>query len=106
MTVNRAVLGSWTDGSTKDAVVGFITESATEGSPGFIPEAERVAAFDNDGTLWVERPAPPQVPFLHDDAEREYAYTDAAESLLEEAKREGWTVASMKDDWTEFYGGA
>ena len=299
--MNRDVLGSWTDGSTKDAVVGFITESATEGSPGFIPEAERVAAFDNDGTLWVEQPAPPQVPFLlqklaaqveadpklaeqepyrsivkqdksfldavakqdpdairsfldgvgaawegttpeqygeevkeylaanphprferpftelvyqpmlelfdllrghgwrvyvcsgggrdfmrviaedtwgvrkenvigsapefeykdgrltrtpnlhgpvslgagkpedifartgrlarfaagnadvdiemleaadfrlvilHDDAEREYAYTDAAESLLEEAKREGWTVASMKDDWTEIYGGA
>ena len=58
------VLRSWNEGSVKDAVLGFVTESATEGSKGYIPEANRVAAFDNDGTLWVEQPAPPQVPLL------------------------------------------
>ena len=62
--MNRDALESWRDGATKNAIIGFVTESATEGSPRFIPEADRIATFDNDGTLWVEQPAPPQVPFL------------------------------------------
>ena len=55
---------SWTDGATRRAIVEFIVRSATKGSPAFVPPADRIAAFDNDGTLWVEQPMPPQAPFL------------------------------------------
>ena len=43
---------------------------------------------------------------LHDDAGREFAYTAGAEGALERAKAEGWTVVSMKDDWTTVFGEA
>ncbi len=57
-------LPSWNEGSAKQAIVDFVRRSSSEGSAGFIPERDRVAAFDNDGTLWVEQPMPPQAPFL------------------------------------------
>ena len=57
-------LPSWNDGAVKRAVVEFVERSEAEGSQGFIAPADRVAAFDNDGTLWVEQPAPPLAPFL------------------------------------------
>ena len=59
-------LPSWNDGSAKRAIVDFVEGSATEGGPGFVAPADRIAAFDNDGTLWVEQPMPPQAPFLLD----------------------------------------
>ena len=43
-------LPSWTDGATKERIVRFVDEATTPGT-GFVPEAERVAVFDNDGTL-------------------------------------------------------
>ena len=52
-------LPSWNDGPVKRAIVEFVEGSATDGSPGFVAPADRVAAFDNDGTLWVEHPMPP-----------------------------------------------
>ena len=58
------VLASWNDGAAKTAVVDFVTDSVAAGSARFVAEAERIAAFDNDGTLWVEQPMPPQAPFL------------------------------------------
>jgi phosphoglycolate phosphatase-like HAD superfamily hydrolase len=57
-------LGSWNDGAAKRAIVGFVTSAAAEGSPGFVPPRERVAVFDNDGTLWVEKPPPVQTAFV------------------------------------------
>ncbi|ANP74676.1 HAD family hydrolase [Cryobacterium arcticum] len=56
-------LASWTDGPTKQALVDFITTAVSPG-PGFIPVADRIAAFDNDGTLWSEQPLPPQFDFV------------------------------------------
>ena len=56
-------LASWKDGSAKRAIVDFVTSAAREG-PGFIPSSDRIAAFDNDGTLWVEQPMPPQFDFV------------------------------------------
>jgi hypothetical protein len=53
-------LGSWNGAAAKRAIVEFVTSAATVRSPGFIPAADRIAAFDNDGTLWVEKPAPVQ----------------------------------------------
>jgi phosphoglycolate phosphatase-like HAD superfamily hydrolase len=49
-------LPSWNDGRTKQAIVAFVTDVTREGSPDFVPPPERVATFDNDGTLWIEQP--------------------------------------------------
>ena len=53
-------LTSWNDTKTKQAVLDFVASTADENSPDYIVPAERIAAFDNDGTLWVEQPAPAQ----------------------------------------------
>jgi len=47
---------SWREGSNKQAIVEFVNRVASEDSPDFLPAAERVATFDNDGTLWSEQP--------------------------------------------------
>ena len=57
------VLASWRDGAAKLAIVDFVTSATTPG-PGFVPLADRIATFDNDGTLWVEQPLPPQFDFV------------------------------------------
>ncbi|MFF9061947.1 HAD family hydrolase [Streptomyces sp. NPDC101213] len=59
-------LESWNDGPARRAVVGFVTSAAAEGTPDFVPPADRVAVFDNDGTLWVEKPEPVQSAFVLD----------------------------------------
>lgn len=56
-------LASWKDGPAKRAIVDFVSAAAEEGS-GFVPVADRIATFDNDGTLWVEQPMPPQLDFV------------------------------------------
>jgi len=61
-----AALQSWNDGAAKRAIVDFVGRVAREGSPDFVPVAERVAVFDNDGTLWSEKPVPFQVLFAID----------------------------------------
>ena len=57
-------LASWVGGAAKEGIVSFVESSADQSSEGFVPVADRVAAFDNDGTLWVEQPSPVQAPFL------------------------------------------
>jgi phosphoserine phosphatase len=59
-------LASWNDGPTKQRILDFVREVTQEGSPWFIPVPERIAAFDNDGTLWCEQPAPVQAYFAVD----------------------------------------
>ncbi len=49
-------LPSWNDGPAKQAILDFVARATTEGGPDFVPPAERIAAFDQDGTLWVEQP--------------------------------------------------
>lgn len=56
-------LPSWNERPAKQAVVDFVTAATTPG-PGFIDVADRIAAFDNDGTLWSEQPLPPQFDFV------------------------------------------
>ena len=56
------VLPSWRDGATRQAILDFVA-AVTEG-PDAVPEAERVAVFDNDGTLWTEKPMPTQLHYL------------------------------------------
>lgn len=59
-------LPSWNDGAAKRAIIAFVTETTTAGRPGFVPEAERIATFDQDGTLWVEKPMYTQVIYCLD----------------------------------------
>ena len=49
-------LPSWNDGPVKQSILDFVTRATTEGCPGYIPPEERIATFDNDGTLWQEKP--------------------------------------------------
>ncbi len=49
-------LPSWNDGPVKQALLRFVDDTTREGSPRFVPKAERIAVFDNDGTLWSEQP--------------------------------------------------
>jgi hypothetical protein len=51
-------LRSWNDGATVAAIRDFVARVTADGSPEFLPAAERVAVFDNDGTLWCEKPMP------------------------------------------------
>jgi phosphoglycolate phosphatase-like HAD superfamily hydrolase len=55
-----AQLGSWNDGRAKQAIVNFVKATTESGSPQFVPPEERIATFDQDGTLWVEQPLPTQ----------------------------------------------
>jgi phosphoglycolate phosphatase-like HAD superfamily hydrolase len=57
-------LPSWNDTPTKQAILDFVGAAADESGPDYVPPAERIAAFDNDGTLWVEQPAPAQTGLL------------------------------------------
>ena len=56
-------LPSWNDGPAKQAIVEFVKTTTTQGSPHFVPPEERVATFDQDGTLWVEHPMYTQVVY-------------------------------------------
>jgi hypothetical protein len=59
-------LPSWNEGPAKRAIVQFVDRVTKEGSPDFVNPAERIAVFDNDGTLWCEQPMYFQVMFVFD----------------------------------------
>ena len=59
-------LPSWNDGKAKQSIITFVEKVTKPGSPDFVPVAERIATFDNDGTLWCEQPAPVQAYFVRD----------------------------------------
>jgi len=59
-------LPSWNDGPIKLAIIDFVTKVTDEGGPDFVPPRERIATFDNDGTLWCEQPMYFQMIFAFD----------------------------------------
>jgi len=59
-------LPSWNEGEARKSVLAFVDRVTTEGGPDFVPPAERIAVFDNDGTLWSEKPVPFQLMFALD----------------------------------------
>jgi hypothetical protein len=59
-------LPSWQDGGAKRAIMDFVARVTREGGPDFVPSAERIATFDNDGTLWAEQPMYFQFAFAID----------------------------------------
>jgi len=67
-TIARAAdpLPSWNEGPAKQSIVAFVEKVTKPGSPDFVPVPERIATFDNDGTLWCEQPLPVQLYFALD----------------------------------------
>lgn len=59
-------LPSWREGTTKQAILDFLDATTTEGGPDFVQPVDRLAVFDNDGTLWVEQPLYTQIVFAFD----------------------------------------
>lgn len=64
--VAQDVLPSWADGEARSAIVDFVTAVTTEGGPDYVVPADRLATFDNDGTLWSEQPVYVQLAFALD----------------------------------------
>jgi phosphoserine phosphatase len=63
MTVDSTELSSWNDGATRAAITDFVARVTAEGGPDYVEPAARVAVFDNDGTLWTEKPLVIQLDF-------------------------------------------
>jgi hypothetical protein len=116
-------LPSWNDGAAKKAIADFVARVTTSGAADFVSPEERIATFDNDGTLWWEQPTYFQLAFAFDGAKamapkhpewrseepfkalvREYAYDRQSQigkldKAWDETKRRGWTMVDMKQDW-------
>jgi len=67
-------LSRWNDGKTKHSIIAFVEKVTKKGSPDFVPIAERIAAFDNHGTLWAEQPMYSQLLFALDRVETLFIY--------------------------------
>src|SRR5947208_6106010 len=81
------VLASWKDGPAREALVEFVERTVSDG----VPVDERVAVFDNDGTLWCEKPMPIQLDFI---LRRLVAMAEAKPELQE---RQPWQAAFERD---------
>ena len=101
-------LSSWNDGPAKQAVVDFVKVTTTEGSPTYVAPADRIATFDQDGTLWVEHPLYTQAMFaldrLHEMAPRhpEGKKKDPFKSVL--AGDQAAMAKFSEGDWAEVVG--
>jgi FMN phosphatase YigB (HAD superfamily) len=99
------LLSSWRDGPTKQAIINFVERTGGEDGWAAVPVEERVAVFDNDGTLWCEKPMPIQLDFI---LRRLVEMADAQPELRE---RQPWKAAHERDyGWlsalmTEHYAG-
>jgi phosphoglycolate phosphatase-like HAD superfamily hydrolase len=82
------LLPSWNDGPTKQSIIDFVTKVTKEGGPDFVKPEDRIATFDNDGTLWVEQPIYTQFAFAIDRVKAtanqrpEWATTDPFKSVI------------------------
>ena len=91
-------LKSWHDTPTRAAIVDFVERVTQEGGPDFVPPAERIATFDNDGTLWCEKPMPIELGFV---LRRLAEMAEADDSLRE---KQPWKAAREQDQ--QWLGGA
>jgi hypothetical protein len=64
--MNDNPLPSWADGAAKSAILDFVSRVTKDGGPDHVRPAERIATFDNDGTLWCEQPFQVQLYFVRD----------------------------------------
>ena len=69
-TAAAGQLASWNDGPARQAIVRFVNDVTTPGSAKYVAAADRIAVFDNDGTLWAEQPLYFQLAFMLDQVRR------------------------------------
>src|SRR5580765_6304519 len=69
-TRSQDPLPSWNEGPAKKSIIDFVAKVTKEGGPEFVPVPERIAVFDNDGTLWPENPLPFQLAYVLDELKR------------------------------------
>src|SRR3954471_10654077 len=94
--VAAEALASWRDGPAKQAIVAFVDKTCGRGGSAPVPVEERVAVFDNDGTLWCEQPMPIQADFI---LRRLYEMAENDERLRD---RQPWKAAYERDyAWLE-----
>jgi phosphoglycolate phosphatase-like HAD superfamily hydrolase len=84
-------LATWNPGPAKGAILDLVARTCADGSPEWVPPEERVAVFDNDGTLWCEKPMPIQLDFIL----QRLAEMAARDSSLRE--RQPWKAAHERD---------
>ncbi|MDN5746919.1 MAG: haloacid dehalogenase-like hydrolase [Pseudonocardia sp.] len=95
--MDTTTLPSWNDGPARRAVLEFLA-TVTEAGPGHVPPVDRVATFDNDGTLWCEQPLPPQFDFVL----RRWA--EMAEADPSKRREQPYQAAVERDaDWLRHY---
>jgi phosphoserine phosphatase len=88
---DTTILGAWADGPARRSIVDFVERVTTPGGADFVAPAERIAVFDNDGTLWTEQPMPIQLDhILH-----RFAADAATDASLRE--RQPWKAAYERD---------
>jgi hypothetical protein len=68
-------LPSWNDGQAKQLIIDFVTRVTKEGGPDYVEPKDRVATFDNDGTLWIEQPIYTQFAFALDQVKKQRTST-------------------------------
>ncbi|MCO5223776.1 MAG: hypothetical protein M9953_00365 [Thermomicrobiales bacterium] len=102
---NSGHLASWVDGGAKSRIQAFLADITNEDGDGFIPVDERIAVFDNDGTLWPEQPLLAQIAFTID------RFAELTAERPELAKIQPYKAAAEGDlDWfgnavTRYYQG-
>ena len=70
VTQAEDLLPSWADTAPKQAILDFVARVSESNGDDFVPEQDRLAVFDNDGTLWPECPMPFQIAFVVDEVKR------------------------------------
>ncbi len=99
---SAVALPSWNEGETRRAIIDFVARVTDEASPDFVPVAERIAVFDNDGTLWSEMPFYFQLQFALDrvkavaDEHPEWRETQPFQAILED-DREAMAAFELHD---------
>jgi phosphoserine phosphatase len=96
--LNSDPLPSWNDGDAKKSILDFVAKTTKEGSPDFVAPCDRIAVFDNDGTLWPENPLPFEVAYSLDIAN---AMIEKKPELKEKAAYKALAsgdVAALADD--------
>lgn len=97
-------LPSWNSGPAKQAILNFVKQTTDKASPQFVPPAERIATFDQDGTLWVEHPMYSQVMFILESvpalikAKPELANVAPFSSVLEGLKGDHAALAKLTEE--------
>lgn len=87
----NGALSLWNEGPTRDAIVNFVTRVTSKDSSDFVEPENRIAVFDNDGTLWCEKPMPIELGFI---LQRLAEMADREESLRE---KQPWKAACEQD---------